>query len=185
MTHPPAPDSPHKAVTLPGGSSRVKSSNTICGTRQHTSLKEKRRREREGGGRTGRKMKCCHLLWSSGIGKLDIFKFHSSFNLIGWDGGPSPQWDGRVQGHVFKYSCSSTRTSYHLAKQDGESSHGPEGRREGDGRREGEEKKGGGGEDGGRERGKERKSCSSCVPLNGLSGYQERHEVPSCNLIGR
>ena len=116
-------------------------------------------------------MKCCHLLWSSGIGKLDIIKFHSSFNLIGWDGGSTPQWDGRVQGHVFKYSCSSTRTSDHLTKQDGESSHGPEGRRKGDS---------------GREREKERrKSCSTCVPLNGLSGYQERHEVPSCNLIGR
>ena len=58
MTHPPAPDSPHKAVTLPGDSSRVKSSNTTCGTRQHASLEEKKREGgrggREGGGRGGR-----------------------------------------------------------------------------------------------------------------------------------
>ena len=53
------------------------------------------------GGRGGeeeeeRKGEGFHLLWSSGIGKLDIFKFHSSFNLIGWNSGPAPQWDGGV-----------------------------------------------------------------------------------------
>lgn len=110
---------------------------------------EKGEKKREEEGERGREeggleMKCCHLLWSSGIGKLDIIKFHSSFNLIGWDGDSTPQWDGRVQGHVLKYSCSSTRTSHHLTKQDGESSHGPEERREEgrqwEGEREGEEK---------------------------------------------
>ena len=149
-----------------------------------------------------------HLLWSIGIGKLDIFKLHSSFNLIGWNSGPAPQWDGGVQGHVLKYSCSSGRTSHHLTKQDGESPHGPEGGR-GEGRGEGrrgkrgereegreERREGRGkrrGKRGGKKRGKEwiegregrgergkrgereegRKFCSTCVPLNGLSGYQE------------
>ena len=42
-----------------------------------------------------------------------------------------------------------------------------------------------GGKRGEKEREEGRKSCSTCVPLNGLSGYQKRHEVPSCNLIGR
>ena len=55
MTHTPAPDSPHRAVTLPGGSSRVKSSNTTCGTRQHASFEEKKKREEEGERERGRR----------------------------------------------------------------------------------------------------------------------------------
>ena len=161
ITYTPAPDSPHRAVTLPGGSSRVKSSNTTCRARDdtpHWRKREKLRKE-EGEG--------FHLLWPSGIGKLDIFKLHSSFNLIGWNSGPTPQWDGGVQDHVLKYSCSSSRTSYHLAKQDGESPHGPEGGREegreGEGRRgkEREEER----EEGRRERGKRGESPTVLVYL--------------------
>ena len=139
-------------MTWPGGSSRLKSSNTTCRTKHKTSLeweeeggkKGGRERKEEGkGGRWREETKCCHLLWSSGIGELDIFKFHSSFNMIGWNGGAAPQWDGGVQGHVLKHSCSSSCTSHHLTKQDGESPHGPEGGsgwegegREGEGRGE-------------------------------------------------
>ena len=142
ITYIPAPDSPHRAVTLPGGSSRVKSSNTTCRAIDDTPQEGERKEVGEG----------FHLLWPSGIGKLDIFKFHSSFNLIGWNSGPTPQWDGGVQGHVLKYSCSSSRTSYHLAKQNGESPHGPEEGREGGREGRGEERR----EGRGKRRGKER-----------------------------
>ena len=36
LTYTPAPDRPHRAVTLPGGNSKVKSSNTTCRARDDT-----------------------------------------------------------------------------------------------------------------------------------------------------